>query len=441
MALVSSRRLGLLIICLAATLLFSVGSARGATGPYSVSGSLGASPSVVGTIMTLDEAPGVTAVADSLGNFTLTGLASGSYTLRPKNLDANFSPTAKGVTVANQSVTGVAFSSTPAAPVFFFDDFSGSSLSSAWEVISRHGEYSQSETECNVPGLVQVTNGALNITTVARPTVCGDFNLDGSARHQPSTWPYATGDVQWTNLSFTYGRVTVRARFPARETTLWPAIWLLGSNCQQSNPLSADTPFGGCPSLNSPSYAEIDMVECDLNNWCQLALANLTNSGSGGQGFPTCGFPVDGNWHVFTLDWTPRGVFVGVDGRDSGCSFQSPAWTIPSTPLFLILQTQTGGVGGTPFDTLLPATLQVDFVRVTQPGAVSVGVPPWVHWLLAFGLLVAGARMIWPFDVGMPLSASRCSRSSGRRPRLSLATAGLGGLGRRRFSRGDSAEL
>jgi hypothetical protein len=34
-------------------------------------------------------------------------------------------------------------------------------------------------------------------------------------------------------------------------------------------------------------------------------------------------------------------------------------------PLFLIIQTQTGGVGGTPSN--LPTTLNVDYVKVTQP--------------------------------------------------------------------------
>lgn len=35
--------------------------------------------------------------------------------------------------------------------------------------------------------------------------------------------------------------------------------------------------------------------------------------------------------------------------------------------MFLIIQTQTGGVGGTPNNSLLPATLAVDYLKVTQP--------------------------------------------------------------------------
>jgi hypothetical protein len=36
-------------------------------------------------------------------------------------------------------------------------------------------------------------------------------------------------------------------------------------------------------------------------------------------------------------------------------------------PMFLIIQTQTGGSGGTPNNSQLPATLSIDYVKVTQP--------------------------------------------------------------------------
>jgi beta-glucanase (GH16 family) len=247
--------------------------------------------------------------------------------------------------------------------VVFFDDFNGPTLSPAWTVISRHGEYAQSETECNVPQAVKVESGDLLITTSAMSATCGDFNIDGTVRHAPSSWPYVTGDVQWKSLSFTYGTVTIRAKFPSQGTGTWPALWLLGQNCQQTNPKTADVGYDTCPDLSSPDYAEIDMVECDLNNWCQLALSNVGN-------FPTCGFqtdPLDTNYHVFELTWTVAEVAVSIDGVPTGCSFSSPQWVIPSTPMFLIMQTQTGGAGGAPHDSALPAMFAVDWVRVTQP--------------------------------------------------------------------------
>lgn len=257
--------------------------------------------------------------------------------------------------------------STSSSSTIFYDDFTGASLSSDWTIISRHGEYAQNETECNVPQEVSVANSDLIITTAVGPATCGDFNTNGSVRHSPSSWPYITGDVQWTNLNFTYGTVEVRAQFPAQSTGLWPAIWLLGSNCQVTNIYTADTGYSTCPSTNSASYAEIDMVECDLNNWCQLALANYANTGSGGQSFPACGFHVDTNFHVYDLTWTATSISLSMDGNPTGCSYSSPQWTIPSTPMFLIIQTQTGPAGGTPNNSELPAQLVVDYVTVTQP--------------------------------------------------------------------------
>jgi hypothetical protein len=77
---------------------------------------------------------------------------------------------------------------------------------------------------------------------------------------------------------------------------------------------------------------------------------------------------MDNNWHTFALTWTPAAISMSVDGIPTGCSFtQSAGYVIPSTPMFVIIQTQTGGVGGTPNDLNLPADLDVSNVTVTQP--------------------------------------------------------------------------
>ena len=212
-----------------------------------------------------------------------------------------------------------------------------------------------------MPEEVTVGNGMVDIGTEAKSTTCGDFNLDGSIRHAPSAWPYATGDVQWTSFNFTYGTVSYRARFPSGDTVTWPAIWLLGSNCQATNIVTADVGYSTCPDLGAPGYTEIDMTECDTWNWCQLALAQPSS-------FPVCGYPVDNNWHTFALTWTRTAISISVDGKPTGCSYtQDAGYVIPSTPMFLIIQTQTGGVGGTPNDANLPAHLDVSNVTVTQP--------------------------------------------------------------------------
>jgi len=256
----------------------------------------------------------------------------------------------------------VNFTAASTANVIFFDNFAGTTLSSDWMVISRHGEYAQNETECNIPQQIAVNNG-VTITTAAESWTCGDFNLDGTVRHTPSPWPYITGDMQWTSFSITYGTVEARAKIPPQSTALWPALWLLGSNCQATNPYTADTGVGTCRNPGSIGYAEIDFPECyggTPSTWCQFHVAN-PSFGMGGGCDAT--FPLDRNWHIFTLAWTPTSITPALDGTIvSTCNT-----AMTYRPMFFIMQIQTGGAGGTPNNALLPATLAVDYVRVTQP--------------------------------------------------------------------------
>lgn len=67
------------------------------------------------------------------------------------------------------------------------------------------------------------------------------------------------------------------------------------------------------------------------------------------------------NWHTYIMTWTSSSITFTIDGSPSNCSYSS---NIPSHPMFLVMQTATGGVSGTPSG--LPTTMQVDYVKVTQ---------------------------------------------------------------------------
>ncbi len=258
--------------------------------------------------------------------------------------------------------TGTVGSNCPASvfgdstKVVFFDNFPGTTLSSYWTVISRHGEYTQDETECNVPSMVAVNNG-LTITTEAQSASCGDYFTAASS------WPYITGDIQWTNLNFTYGSIEIEAKFPSVNTSLWPATWLLGTNCQYTNPLTGNTgvTINGhtCPDIGTGNYTEIDMTECygGASGWCQFHVADPNF-------YTPCdgNYSVDTNFHTFTTVWNSSGITQYMDGTSRATCNQQL-----SLPMFLLIQTQTGGAGGTPNNSLLPAELVVEYVKVTQP--------------------------------------------------------------------------
>jgi len=309
--------------------------------------------------------PATSVVAGTPYWIAILGTASGTLAFRDFNggCAAETSAETSLTSLPPAWTTGAPSSACPASvfgdstKVVFFDDFSGTALSPYWTVISRHGEYSQSETECNVPSMVSVNNG-LSITTEAQGASCGDYF------NAPSPWPYTTGDIQWTNLNFTYGTIEIRAKFPSVNTSLWPATWLLGSNCQYTNPLTGSTGVTidghNCPDLGASGYTEIDMTECyGSGGWCQFHVAN-PNFGIG-NGCDAV-YSVDTNYHTFDTVWNSSGITQSMDGAaETNCNQQL------SNPMFLLIQTQTGGVGGTPNNAHLPATLMVESVKVTQP--------------------------------------------------------------------------
>lgn len=325
---------------------------------YAISGTVSPASLGAGALVTLSGPSARTATVDGAGNYLFTGVPDGSYSIAPSNTGTVFSPAAQGVVVNGADVSGVNFTAASNATTLFFDDFTGTSLGSAWTVVQRRGPAGQSENECNTAGAVAVSGGILGITTSATPATCGD------AVTAPTQLPYTSGDIQWTSLSFTYGTVEVRAKLPPQNTGTWPAIWLLGSNCQAANLVngSEGSAFNGCPAQGATGYREIDAVECDARSWCHLVVAQGTAGWSS-----MCGFPVDANWHVFKLTWNAATVSMAVDGTPTGCSFAN---TGLKGAMFLIMQTQTtsaNGVAGLPDNAHLPTTFQIDYVKVTSP--------------------------------------------------------------------------
>jgi beta-glucanase (GH16 family) len=256
--------------------------------------------------------------------------------------------------------------------LIFDDEFNGSAIdTNAWTVINRHGEYSQDEDECNIPQEVNVANGTLVITTAAGNATCGDFNPDGTVWHTPAVAPYVSGDIQWTNFNFTYGTVEIRAAFPPQADGLWPATWLLGANCQATNPMTGETGVGTCPAISTTGYTETDMTECFAGRWCGFGVFNPGQIGGCFVSYPLN----DSNMHIYDTVWTPTEIDQYMDGTQVAACSQSMA-----NPMFLIIQTQTATGMGVPSN--LPADFDVDYVRVyanqytTSSGGTAPPPPP-----------------------------------------------------------------
>ena len=232
---------------------------------------------------------------------------------------------------------------------------SSGSLGSAWSVISRHGEYAQSEDECNIPSALSVAGSMVTVTANAVSTSCRDFNPTNGNPTTNSTgpWHYATGDIEWNTFNFLYGTIVFRMQFPNKNTQLWPAIWMMGTNCQGPNKYTGDPGTGGCPTLGANGYQEVDIVECDAAQspgWCDFGTYNPGKT----NGF---NFDLDTNWHVFDFVWTSSQLSLYEDGTQLGSTINEHF----VNPMFLIFQIQAGGIGS---PTNLPATANLDYVKV-----------------------------------------------------------------------------
>ena len=261
----------------------------------------------------------------------------------------------------------------------FDEEFNGTTVdTNAWFVMNRHGDYSNNELQCYRPANVAEAGGLLTITTQVQTATCGD------ATHSPSSWNYTSGMIQWKTFNFKYGTIEMRAKLAGGQGP-WPALWLLGTNCQVSNETGADN-FGGC-NWPSPGSDEIDITEI-LGAMTSVNQAIHTTQGSYRCTATTS--DVSQNWHVYDLVWSPGKLVWHIDGVAT-CTITT---AVPSTPMFLIINTAVAAGGSSVNDSTLPQTLSVDYVRVTTSGTADTQ-PPTAPTNLSAATSGRNADLAW----------------------------------------------
>ena len=97
---------------------------------YSISGNAGTSGATV-------TAGSQGATSDGSNNYTITGLANGTYTVTPSKSGCTFSPASSSITVASANVTGVNFTATCSGPTTLFSN--GFESSTGWAIVDVSG--------------------------------------------------------------------------------------------------------------------------------------------------------------------------------------------------------------------------------------------------------------------------------------------------------------
>lgn len=162
------------------------------------------------------------------------------------------------------------------------------------------------------------------------------------------------------NFAHTYGKVEARIKLPAGRG-IWPAFWMLGENI-------VETPWPGC--------GEIDILEL-RGQEPSVLIGSLHGPGysagaaiSSRYRLPQGGFNDD--FHLFAVEWDPTRIAFLVDGAPyqvvtAESVLARGPWVFDHN-FFLILNVAVGGdfLGPPDAQTVFPATMTVDWVRVSQ---------------------------------------------------------------------------
>lgn len=261
------------------------------------------------------------------------------------------------------------------------DDFDGDRLDETkWTYAADCGGGGNDERQCYTvsPETVSVGGGVLKLTTIKRKTE-GLANPWAGPTGPMKTGDYASGKILTKGkASWLYGRIEARARVPGGQG-VWPAIWMMPEHAVH----------GGWPRSG-----EIDILETvNLGAPCPTCEGGKENrvfgtihfagDAKGGHKQVSTGTPMPASpdgFHVYAVEWSPEAILWFVDGqryaeakaadwkRDDGDVSAAPF----DQPFHLILNLAFGGrwpeganVKGVD-ETALPATMEVDWVRVSQ---------------------------------------------------------------------------
>jgi beta-glucanase (GH16 family) len=154
-----------------------------------------------------------------------------------------------------------------------------------------------------------------------------------------------------------YGKIEARAKVPG-GAGLWPAFWSLGTNIAE---------------VSWPQTGEIDIMEF-VGRVPNEIFGTIHGPGySGGEAFGntfTFDEPVPNEYHTYTVEWSPELIVWYVDGneyhRATPADVAPNEWVFDSHAFFLLLNMAVGGNfgGAVSPDTVFPATMLVDYVRV-----------------------------------------------------------------------------
>jgi len=235
----------------------------------------------------------------------------------------------------------------PALPgewsMIFNDEFQGDSLDPVWHTTQYwnkdHTIVGKGELQAYDASGASVSGGLLHLTARQEEKYEGVPYVSGLVQTGG-----ATSLPDKPTFNFLYGYLEVRARLPAGQG-MWPAVWMM-------------------PASHNDLNGELDVIEM-LGSDPTVSNFNV-HRGDGREGHEWIGANLFRTFHTFAVDWQSDHVTWYVDGVERARA-TDPALICPEA-MYPILNLAVGGTWGGPPDetTVVPASMDVDFVRVWQ---------------------------------------------------------------------------
>lgn len=242
------------------------------------------------------------------------------------------------------------------------DEFDGTSLDTTkWEVITGDGcaegicGWGNNELESYQADNNTVNNGILTITAKKQRVQSKAYT---SGRIRTANMP---NGGQWTN-----GRFEARVKLPD-GSGMWPAFWMLPTNPDQGWPISGEIDI-----LEATGQA--DMYAFGTIHYGQPWPDNEWSSGRILKQPDTW----SADFHEYAVEWEPGVIRWYLDdvlySVKTASDMSDPAyWTFENYQYHFILNMAVGGnLGGTVDESMLPQTMDIDYVRVYDFGQPSL---------------------------------------------------------------------
>lgn len=274
---------------------------------------------------------------------TVTVKANESRSERSGSVVVNAGGTRRAVTVTQGEAPKPDIEGPEGYTLVWNDEFEGETLGGDWTYEIQGPGWVNNELQNYVSngGVTVVSNGTLKI------------NLKKDGKNINSARIYAKRSQGWK-----YGYVEARIKLPKGKGT-WPAFWMMPVNFTAW-----------------PADGEIDIMEEVGYNpnvvHSTIHCNKYNNTGTAIESAHTTVPTAQTEFHVYAMDWTADRMVFYVDGeplltyRNDGSG--KDAWPFDS-PFYIILNLAWGGGWGGlqgVDESCLPATMEVDYVRVFQ---------------------------------------------------------------------------